>query len=118
MEMFIMHDYHEAIRIIESATEEAKSKGKSKVTKIDLVIGEDSSYSGDSIKMYFEDESVGTVCEGAEINVRSVKAMLRCPKCNELFVRKPFEFNCPNCNVEGIPSEIGREMAIESIEAE
>lgn len=113
-----MHDYHEAKRIIERATEEAKSKGKNKVTKINLVIGESSGYSGDSVKMYFDDESVGTICEGAQINIRSVKPQLRCPKCNELFVRKPFEFNCPTCNVEGVPSEIGKEMEIESIETE
>src|SRR5574344_2015798 len=105
-----MHDYHEAIRIIECATEEAHKKGKSKVTKINLVIGESSGYSGDSVKMYFEDESVGTVCEGAELNIRSVKPMLRCPNCNELFARKPFEFNCPTCNTEGVPSEVGKEM--------
>lgn len=113
-----MHEYHEAIHIIEHAVEEAKKQGKSKVTKINLVIGESSGFSGDSIRMHFEDAAAGTICEGAEISVRPVKTMLRCPNCHELFVRRPFEFACPHCGTDGVPSEVGKEMSIESIEAE
>ena len=50
-----MHEYHEAIHIIEHAIEQAKAQGKNKVTKINLVIGESSGYSGESIRMHFED---------------------------------------------------------------
>ncbi|MEI6100887.1 MAG: hydrogenase maturation nickel metallochaperone HypA [Eubacteriales bacterium] len=113
-----MHEYHEAIHIIEHAIEQAQADGKNKVTKINLVIGENSGYSGDTIRMHFEDAAAGTICEGAEINVRPVKAMLKCPDCGELFVRKPFRFDCPHCGAQGVPSEVGREMSIESIEAE
>lgn len=113
-----MHEYHEAIHIIEHAVDEAKAKGLKKVTKINLVIGESSGFSGDSIAMHFEDAAAGTICEGAEISVRPVKTMLRCPNCHELFVRKPFHFECPHCGTEGEPSEIGKEMAIDSVEGE
>lgn len=113
-----MHEYHEAVHIIEHAVEEAKAKGYHKVTKINLVIGENSGFSGDSIAMYFEGSATGTICDGAEISVRPVKSMLRCPNCHELFVRKPFHFECPHCGTEGEPSEIGKEMAIESVEGE
>lgn len=54
-----MHEYHEAIHIIEHAIEEAKQKGYHKVTKINLVIGESSGYSGDSIRMHYEDAAQG-----------------------------------------------------------
>lgn len=113
-----MHEYHEAIHIIEHAVDEAKAKGYQNVTKINLVIGESSGFSGDSIVMHFEDAAKGTICENAEISVRLVKTMLRCPNCRELFVRKPFHFECPHCGTEGVPSEIGKEMAIDSIEGE
>lgn len=112
-----MHEYHEAIHIIQHAIEEAESQGKTKVTKINLVIGESSGFSGETIEMHFQDAAVGTICEGAEITVRKVKTMLKCPNCNELFVRKPFEFACPHCGTDGIPSEVGKEMSIDSIEA-
>ena len=113
-----MHEYHEAIHIIEHAIEEAKSQNKTKVTKINLVIGESSGFSGETIQMHFIDAAKGTICEGAEIAVREVKTMLRCPNCHELFVRKPLRFDCPHCGTDGVPSEVGKEMSIESIEAE
>jgi len=113
-----MHEYHEAIHIIEHAIEQAEKEGKSKVTRINLVIGESSGFSGETIRMHFEEAAEGTICEGAEISVRPVKTMLRCPNCRELFAKKPFEFDCPHCGTPGEPSEVGREMAIESIEAQ
>lgn len=112
-----MHEYHKAVDIIEHAIEQAKAEGKSKVTKIFLVIGESSGFSGDSIRLHFEDASAGTICEGAEIVVRPVKTMLKCPNCGEMFVRAPFKFDCPRCGTEGVPSEVGKEMSIEGIEA-
>lgn len=111
-----MHEYHEAIHIIEHAVEEAKQKGFSKVTKINLVIGDNSGFSGESIRLHFEDAANNTICEGAQICVEQVKTMLRCPNCRELFARKPFHFECPHCGTEGVPSEVGKEMAIDSIE--
>jgi hydrogenase nickel incorporation protein HypA/HybF len=113
-----MHDYHEAMKIIEYSTEQAKKEEKSKVAKIHLVIGDSSSYSEDSIRMYLEQNWSGTVCEGAELCARTVKTMLHCPKCGELFERKPFHYECPKCGTEGEPSDIGKEMEIESLEFE
>ena len=111
-----MHEYHKAVDIIEDASAEAKKKGYQKVTKIHLVIGEDSGYSGDSIRMHFEEASKGTICEGAEISVTPVKTMLRCPNCHELFPRKPFHYECPHCQTPGEPTEVGKEMAMDGIE--
>lgn len=111
-----MHDYHEAMHIIEYSTEQAKKLNKEKVSKINLVIGESSSYSADSIRMYLEQNWAGTPCENAELCVRTVKAKLRCPKCGTMFDRVPFHYECPKCGAEGEPSEIGKEMEIESVE--
>lgn len=113
-----MHEHHEAVHIIEHAIEEAKERGANKVTKINLVIGESSGFSPEAVKLNFELASEGTICEGAEIAVKHVKTMLRCPNCNELFARRPFHFECPHCGTDGVPSEVGKEMAIESVETE
>ena len=111
-----MHEHHEAIHIIEHAVEEAKKRGHSKVTKINLVIGDSSGFSPEAVKMNFELASEGTICDGAEIAVTPVKTMLRCPNCHELFAKVPFKYDCPHCGTPGEPSEVGKEMAIESIE--
>lgn len=113
-----MHEYHKAVHIIDKATEQAKQEGKTKVSKINLLIGESSGFSGDSIRLYFDEAAVGTPCEGAEIVVQSIKAMLRCPQCEQLFPKIPFSYSCPQCGTEGEPSEIGKEVIVESIMTE
>ena len=49
-----MHEYHGAVEIIEHAEAHCKERGHSKVTKIQLVIGEASGYSFEAVKGYFE----------------------------------------------------------------
>ena len=54
-----MHDYHKAVDMVNFAKEKAEQLGKSKVTKINIVVGESSGYSADSICMaHFEDSEV------------------------------------------------------------
>lgn len=113
-----MHDYHKAVDMVNFATEQAKKFGKSKVTKINLSVGESSGYSADTICMYFKEVSEGTICEGAEISVHPIKSMLKCPKCGEVFARQLMHYDCPKCKTEGEPSKIGTEVIIEGIELE
>lgn len=113
-----MHDYHKAVDMVNYGTEKAKEMGKNKVTKIKIAVGESSGYSADSICMYFKEVSEGTVCEGAEVEVRTIKSMLQCPKCGELFPRQLMHYDCPKCGTEGQPGKVGTEIEIEGIEAQ
>ena len=112
-----MHEYHGAVEIIEDAIEIAEKRGHNKVTKIQLVIGESSGYSFEAVKGYFDEASKGTMCEGAEVTVRTTKTMLRCPNCHEMFVKKPLMYDCPHCETPGEPTDAGREMAIDEVES-
>lgn len=103
------------MHIIEYAEERAKAAGKQKVKEVRLVIGDSSTYSEDSIQMYLEQNWEGTVCEGARLSVRHVRAKLRCPKCGTFYDRVPFRYECPICGTEGEPSKIGCEMEIEDV---
>ncbi|MHB1484279.1 MAG: hydrogenase maturation nickel metallochaperone HypA [Saccharofermentanales bacterium] len=111
-----MHDYHKAVEMVEYAKAKAGEQGKSKVTKIIMTIGEASGYSPDSVLMYFNDVSQGTLCEGAEVEMKIVKPMMECPECHEIFPRVIMKYECPKCGKEGIPSKIGTIVAIEGIE--
>jgi len=113
-----MHDYHKAKQMVDYATTKARKLGKKKVTKIVIKIGDSSGYSSDSVVMYFNEVSAGTICEGAFVEVEAVKSMLQCPKCGEIFPRKLMHYDCPVCGKEGLPSRIGTEIEIVSIETE
>lgn len=110
-----MHEYPLTVNIIDIASKHVKENGK--VSKISLVIGESSGILGESIRLYFDLISAGTVCENAEIEIEWVKPRLRCKTCGCFFERKPFSFSCTEagCDGEGEPTEIGQEFYVKSI---
>lgn len=105
-------------QIIKIASEHAQKNGAVKVINIQLVVGEYSGFIGDSIAMYFDVISKDTKAEGAKLSIRYVKPQLKCEQCGEYFERKRFSFECPTCQGQGVPTEIGKEFYIESIEVE
>lgn len=113
-----MHELPITERIIRVAQEHCQKNGASKVRKIHLVIGDNSGIVGSSVQMYFDVISEGTCCEGAALEMTSVKPRLRCKSCGQLFVRAPFSFACPHCGGDGEPTDIGREFYIDTIEVE
>jgi hydrogenase nickel incorporation protein HypA/HybF len=113
-----MHEYPITTRIVQIAEEHAKKENGLKVTAVNLVVGDYSGFISDSISMYFDVISEGTLCEGASLNIRKVSPMLKCRACGELFKKVPFSFECPKCKGEGGPTDIGKEFYIESIEVD
>lgn len=113
-----MHEYPITQQIIKIAENRARECNAAEVRKIVLVVGDYSGFIGDSIQMYFDVISQGTLCEGAEIEIKRVRPRLRCEKCGCLFEKKLFSFECPECGGAGEPTETGREFYIESIEIE
>ncbi len=113
-----MHELPITQRIIKIAEEHARRANARRVTRVKLVVGDYSGFIGDSIQMYFDIISIGTIVEGAEIEIRKVKPLLLCSVCGELFERKLFSFECPKCGGDGGPSEIGKEFYIDTIEIE
>lgn len=113
-----MHEYHGAVQIIEHAEDLCRERKHNQVNKIQLLIGEASGYTFEVVKNYFEEVAVGTVCEGAEVTVRKVGVMLRCPNCNELFPKRLLQYDCPICGTPGNPTDAGKEMTIDFMESE
>jgi hydrogenase nickel incorporation protein HypA/HybF len=111
-----MHELPITEQIINLATQHGLKAGAARIVCIKLVVGESSGYIGDSIQMYFDVISKGTLCEGASLEIIPVKPKLRCPAGGELFERRPMRFDCPVCGADGEPTDIGREFFIDSIE--
>ena len=111
-----MHELPITKQIVKMVTEHGLAARASRIEKIRLVVGERSGYVGESIQMYFDIISEGTICEGAVLEIETVRPKLKCPACGTLFERKPMRFDCPACGIDGEPTEIGREFYIDSIE--
>ena len=113
-----MHEYPVTQQIVQVAVETGNKNSALKVTKIVIVVGELSGFIGESIQMYFDILSKGTIAENAQIIIQPVKPKLRCSLCGIYFERKLYSFLCPECGGDGHPSEIGKEFYIENIEIE
>ncbi|SHJ63904.1 hydrogenase maturation nickel metallochaperone HypA/HybF [Parasporobacterium paucivorans] len=111
-----MHEYPVTKRIIAVASEFAAKNGIDEVKQINLVVGDYSGYVASSIELYFDIIAEGTPCSGSKLNIMRVKPKLKCSICGELFERKLFSFECPVCGGDGVPTEIGQEFYIKSIE--
>jgi hydrogenase nickel incorporation protein HypA/HybF len=87
-----------------------------RVTRINLVVGEATGYMRESLEFYVGISAKGTSLEGAALDIRYVKPLLRCPSCGLEFERRRFSFDCPACGVQGVLTKAGSEFYVDSIE--
>lgn len=113
-----MHEYPITEQLIKIAENHCKKADAEKVLCINLVVGDYSGFVPESIHMYFDIIAEGTACQGAELKIKRIKPMIKCPSCGEIFERKPMSFACPKCGTDGEPTDIGKEFYIDSIEVE
>jgi len=112
-----MHEHHFALQVFQAAEKYAREAKSARVLEIRLKLGKDAGFAAENISSYFDIISEGSICEGAKLIFDIVTPLLRCKTCGKLFERKPFSFACgdKNCGGEGEPTEIGKELVIESI---
>jgi hydrogenase nickel incorporation protein HypA/HybF len=114
----IMHEYAVTKSIVDIVVDAAAKAGASRVSAINLVIGDLSSIIDDSVALYFDLIAAGTVAAGAKLNFRRVKPEFYCRNCGKNFSKPAHGFNCPVCAALGSPTTIGKEFYVESMEVE
>lgn len=111
-----MHELSVTESMLGVVLRHAQANKATKVTRINMVLGEVSTVVEDSVRFYFDIIGKDTIAEGAELNFRHTKLEARCGECGEVFAVVEFDFTCPSC--KGTKTEIiaGREFQVESIE--
>jgi hydrogenase nickel incorporation protein HypA/HybF len=104
--------------MIKMAVDEANKANASRILEIRLVIGDLSTIIDDSVQMYYDIMSEGTIAQGAKLIFKRIKAEFKCKDCGEVFIKPPRGFNCSKCGGLGTPTDVGKEFYIESIEIE
>jgi len=111
-----MHELPVTEDILRIVAEHAQKAGAAHVTRINLVIGELTSFIDDSIQFYFEMLSPGTPAEGATLHFERVKTRFRCRQCAHEFEPEGRNWMCPSCSALGGDVIAGKEFYVESIE--
>jgi hydrogenase nickel incorporation protein HypA/HybF len=68
--------------------------------------------------MYFDIIARDTPAEGAKLVFRRIAAQFKCCECGNTYDKPLKGFDCPKCGGMGLPTGIGHEFYIDSIEVE
>ena len=113
-----MHEYSITQSILSIALEKANEAKASKITKINLIIGELSGIVNESVQFYFDFLSKDTLAAEASLAFERTQVRLRCRNCAINFSPDNLEWVCPNCQEPTIEIISGRECYVQSIEVE
>jgi len=113
-----MHELPVTMSILSIVLEHANAAQASKVTKIDLVIGNLSGFVPECIQFQFDILKRGTIAAEADLSFHQPPAELRCRNCETTYSPDDFNLRCPSCGEQKIEIISGRECHVESIEVE
>ena len=112
-----MHEYSIISALVDQVqAARAGAPEQALVQKVHVAIGELAGVDVELLKTAFTTFRPRTVCEEAELLVRSVAAEWRCPRCQQALARGAV-LSCPSC---GRPARLtaGDEIILERIELE
>ncbi len=113
-----MHELSVTESILEIASKHAQQSGATRVTSINLVIGQLSSIVDDSIQFYWDLISENTICTGSELHFRRVPATFHCLDCDHQYNLDAILAPCPKCGSIRTKIIAGEEFYLDSIEIE
>jgi hydrogenase nickel incorporation protein HypA/HybF len=113
-----MHEASITDSLLSLALEKAREAEATKITRINLVLGELSGVVGECVQFYFDVVSKNTLADGAVLNYETKPTRIRCRSCEKEFTPVSHDWTCPDCHEISMEIVSGRECYMESIEVE
>jgi len=113
-----MHELSITQGVLDIALEKAKEARASRITAINLVIGEMSSIVDDCVQFYFDFFSKDSIARDAKLSFTRIPMQVRCRSCGTSFTPDKIVWRCPQCQQWDVEIIAGRELYIDSIEVE
>jgi hydrogenase nickel incorporation protein HypA/HybF len=111
-----MHEYSLVQALLERVEQEARARGATAVHRLSVRIGELAGVERDLFESAYEMCREGTICAGAELDVRPVGVSWVCSSCGRAVA--PGEvLTCPDCRSPARLQE-GDEIVLDRIEME
>ncbi len=114
----LMHELSVTKSILEIALRHAEESEAVRVVDVYLVVGQLSSFVGESIQFYWDMLSKETVCAGAVLHFEHVAAEFYCVDCKRPFFLPDQLTPCPQCGGIQLKLIAGDEFQLQSIEIE
>jgi hydrogenase nickel incorporation protein HypA/HybF len=113
-----MHELHATSAILNKATLKAREENATHITSLHLVIGEIAEIDQNAVQRHWNDLSLGTSAEGAQLHFRVIPADVQCMSCFRKYHPQNGRILCSNCGSVGAKIISGEEFYLESIELE
>jgi len=113
-----LHEFSITQSILSIALEKANAVKASRVSQINLVIGELSGIVDECVQFYFGFLAKDTIAAQASLSFHHSPTRLRCRNCATVFSPNNLNWACPNCQEPKIEIISGRECYVESIEVD
>jgi hydrogenase nickel incorporation protein HypA/HybF len=113
-----MHEMSIAQSLLDIVLQESQQHQVTRVLALYLKIGELSAVETESLRFCFDLIARGTPVEGARLDIEEVPITCRCRVCGCRFRAQELDFNCPACKANEVDMVSGRELSLESFEAE
>ena len=113
-----MHELGITEQLLSLTLRHAEQAGATRVTRLNLVVGEFSSVVDDSLQFYWGMLAEGTIAAGAELCFRRIPGKLTCDACGVEFLFSEYEGRCPHCGGPHARLSDGDQFNLESIEVE
>lgn len=116
-----MHEYHLVEALVRDVVAQAEQQNAHRIQKITIAMGDHAGLSEESIRLYFETCSEGTIAHEAELTFRIIPTQFICSSC-----QRPIEntkispsklSSCPYCGSPTIrPLKLSKDFFVEHIE--
>lgn len=113
-----MHEMAIAQGVLDIVLKTAAENKATQVTGIKLLIGQMTQVEPECLKFGFAALSMGSIAEGAHVEIRIVPLVGLCNSCKQEFSIEKYCFLCPICNSASVTLISGRELAVEYLEVE
>lgn len=111
-----MHEVAIMQSAVETALEQARLAGASRVAVIRLRVGSLAGVAPEALEFACTEVTRGTPAEGARLEIENVPAMAWCAVCQREFPCDDYFAECPRCRTECLELRRGRELQLSSLE--
>ena len=112
----VVHEYSIALSLVRMIEERAPKPGASRAVRVELTIGEQSGVEVELLQTAWNSAPIGTLCENAELVIRTVEAEWGCALCGRPIDSRAVK-RCPECDVAA-RLRGGDELVLDRVEFE
>jgi hydrogenase nickel incorporation protein HypA/HybF len=113
-----MHELAVTQGILNISLRHAEQANATKITDINLLIGQFSSIVDDSVQFYWDIVAKDTIAQGAVLHFNRIPGEMTCGTCGQTFLPNDETFVCPSCFSPKVRITKGEEFQVESIDVE